>query len=167
VKGSYWYLIIIAAVLLYYAGRYIYFMPKYGSGQDAPGFTAQLMNGEEFSLSNLRGQYVLLEFWGSWCGPCRQENPLIVQLYQRYREEAFTVVSIGIETSADRWKRAIQYDGLEWDYHIGQFNNFKSEIAQLYGVRQLPTKYLIDPKGQIIAVNPTIVEVEEILSENL
>lgn len=166
-KGNYWFLIIIAAIALYYAGRYFYFMPKYKEGHKAPEFTAELIDGRQFSLSDLGGRYVLLDFWGSWCGPCRQENPLIVQLYMRYQDAGFTVVSVGIESSAERWRQAIERDGLIWDFHIGQFDNFKSPIAQQYGVRQLPTKYLIGPHGGIIAVNPSVVEVEEILSENL
>lgn len=166
-KGLYWLIAVLIALGGYFAGRWLYFKPKFDEGHMAPDFTAELMTGDTFSLAGLRGQYVLLDFWGSWCGPCRRENAVLVQLHERYRSEPFTIVSIGIESSRDRWKRAIEHDQLSWKYHIVQLDNFKSPIARKYGVRELPTKYLIDPAGEIVAVNPGMVELDEFLSERL
>ena len=164
------YILVALAVLLYFGGRYLYFMPKYSDGEQAPDFTHELLNGTAFSLSDLRGSYVLLDFWGSWCGPCRSESPKIVDLFNRYENRSvngatgFVVVNIGIEMNEQSWKRAIVRDGLDWPYHIGQFDRFASPIAKAYGVRELPTKFLIDPEGQILSVNPSIHEIEEVLS---
>lgn len=170
-KGYYFYIIIAIAVLLYFGGRYLYFKPQYASGEMAPDFSAQLLDGSDFSLSELRGHYVLLDFWGSWCGPCRKENPAISKLFKDFRprtipgSDGFVVVSVGIEMNEVSWKKAIVNDKLDWRFHIGQFNRFDSPIAKAYGVREIPTKYLIDPEGKIISVNPTVEEIERILTE--
>ncbi|RMG73568.1 MAG: TlpA family protein disulfide reductase, partial [Bacteroidetes bacterium] len=108
----------------FYLGRYLYFLPKQDAGQQAPDFGARLHTGQDFQLSQLRGQYVLLDFWGSWCGPCRAESPAMRELYHRYaqRKDAtgagFTIVSIGVEKDRARWLAAIAADGRDWPYHI-------------------------------------------------
>ena len=169
-KGYWWYIVVLIGVAAYYGGRYLYFLPKYGDGEQVEDFSAQLIDGSEFALSDLRGKYVLIDFWGSWCGPCRQENPYLVQLYNAFQgqtfsgAEGFEIVSIAIETSERSWKSAIQRDGLVWPYHIGQFDRFKSPIARQYGVREIPTKYLVGPRGNIISVNPSVQEVYDLLS---
>ena len=87
---NYWfYIAVVVAVVLFYGGRYIYFKPKYNDGQELPDFTATLLDGSEFALSDLRGKYVLVDFWGSWCGPCRYESPQLVELHQKYANEEF------------------------------------------------------------------------------
>ena len=170
-KGYYFYIAIILVVALYYGSRHFYFKPKYVNGEGAPQFTAQLINGESFSLSDLKGSYVLLDFWGSWCGPCRRQNPRVVELYQKFGSQTFkdadgfVIVGIGIEFSERSWKNAIQQDGLAWKYHIGQFDKFNSPIAKLYGVREIPTKYLINPQGDIIGVNLTFTQIEKLLQD--
>lgn len=158
---------------IYVLGRYIYLRPQFGKSEAAPEITATLWNGEAFQLSDLRGKYVLLDFWGSWCGPCRKDNPNLVELYekyngQRFREAAgFEIVSIGIETDQQRWLSAIRNDHLRWRYHISEFQNFDSPIAQQYGVRQIPTKYLLDKNGTIIGVNQSAKEIDRFLANEL
>lgn len=170
-KGYYFYIAVATAILLYFGGRYLYFKPQYTQGEIAPDFSGQLIDGSDFSLNELRGHYVLLDFWGSWCGPCRRENPEISRLFEKYRpksipgSDGFVVVSVGIEMNEVSWKKAIVSDKLDWRFHIGQFNRFDSPIPKAYGVREIPTKYLIGPDGQIIKANPTIAEVDEILSK--
>lgn len=113
---KYGWLIAVLLIAGFYIGRYLYFMPKFTNGRSAPNFTAQLMDGSSFELTDLQGQYVLLDFWGSWCGPCRAQNPSIVALYQQYNNQTFTdaegfsVLNIGVEKDSSRWARAISQD---------------------------------------------------------
>lgn len=167
------YLIPLLIVAIFLVGKYFYFKPKYINGEAAPDFSGKLLSGEDFSLSNLKGQYVLLEFWGSWCGPCRQESPKLVQLHQKFHgrqyenAEGFEIVSVAIETNDRSWKAAIQKDGLDWKYHLSENQRFKSPTPVKYGVREIPTKYLINPKGQIIGVNLSIEDIDKFLSDRL
>lgn len=163
-------LLVIAGLAL--IGNYIYRRPKYDDGEKAPDFSATLIDGSPFELKSLRGNYVLLDFWGSWCGPCRRENPELVHLFNTHRNglygdkgEQFHMVSVGIETKRARWENAIKQDGLSWPYHIIQEERFKSPIAVQYGVREIPTKYLIDPQGNILLVNPSVAEIDTYLSK--
>ena len=125
---------------------------KLGPGKMAPDFTALTPEGKPFHLSDLRGKYVLLDFWASWCGPCRLENPNIVKNYQRYKEKNFTVVSFSLDESKKAWQAAIEADHLDW-YHAGDLQGWHSAIVQLYMVPSVPKSFLIDPDGKIIAVD--------------
>ena len=153
---------LIGILLLLVAGllaRHWYFKPKFITGEKAPPFEEKLLTGADFSLESLQGSYVVLDFWGSWCGPCRKENPQWVRLYNEMKNQqfdnarSFEIVSIAIETNSEQWKRAIQKDHLVWRYHIGQFDRFRSAIAEKYGIREIPTNYFLSPKGLIIGVN--------------
>ncbi len=164
---------LLVVLILAYAGYKLYLMPKFGNGAAIPEISADLLNGEEFRLSDLKGSFVLLDFWGSWCGPCRRDNPNLVALYETFngqnfkQAKGFEIVNVAIETSEKSWKRAIEKDGLSWKYHILQNDLFKSPIAKEFGVREIPTKYLLNPKGEIIAVNPNKQEVTEVLQKAL
>jgi len=160
-------ILIIVGVLLYLGGKHLYMMPKQSSGELAPAFTAEIRSGETINLSDFKGKFVLLDFWGSWCGPCRAENPKLVDLYQKFKGKDFEILSVGIETKKDRWERAIKKDGLVWPYHFTDFKRFNSEAAKLYGVREIPTKFLIDKDGMIIGVNQSVAEIEAVLSKRL
>jgi len=159
--------------ILGYAGYYIYKMPKFSKGGTTPEFHAELMDGTSFKLSDLQGKYVMLDFWGSWCGPCRRDNPNLVRLNREYNgrqfknADGFEILSVAIETNEKSWKRAIAKDQLTWKYHIVQTDRFKSPIPSMYGVNEIPTKYLLDPKGEIIAVNPGYDETKKILDAQL
>ena len=162
-----WINIVIGVLIFGFVINYFYRLPKFNPGNAAPDFEVELLSGDNFHLSQLKGSYVLLDFWGSWCGPCRKENPDLVKLYRELQAKSdgnkpIVFVSIGIESDVEQWKRAIQRDGLEWPYQIAQLDKFSSPIATLYGVKEIPTKYIIDPDGKIIATNPSIVEMRKI-----
>lgn len=146
-------------------------MPKFDDGQKAPDFAAQTFKGEDFKLSELQGNIVLLDFWGSWCGPCLKENPQLVRLYNTYKStqfknaDKFIVVSIGLEKNESNWHRAIESYNLDWPYHISHLKRMRDPIAKLYGVREIPTKYLIDEKGNIIGVNQSFEELDAYLAK--
>lgn len=170
-------LIAILLVAGIFIGRYLYFMPKFTNGRSAPNFTAQLKDGSPFELSDLRGNYVFLDFWGSWCGPCLVQNPSIVALYQQYHgkpfKEAqdFVVVNVGIERDSARWANAIARQKLDWPHHIMDQSTslkfFNGPISDLYGIAEVPTSYLIDPQGQIIGVNMEAEQVARLLDQQL
>ena len=174
-KISFATLLPILAIGLFLGGRYIYFLPKYNSGEKAPAFSAMTHQGTEVSLESLEGNFVLIDFWGSWCGPCRAEVPGMKAIYNKYRNttfangERFEIVGVGIERKESSWRNAIDKLDLDWNYHILDLSTnmkfFNSEIATLYGIKELPTKYLLNPKGEIIGVNPSLEEIDKLLQK--
>lgn len=169
-KGN---VVFILVILIGWLGYQWYKTPKYSQGEVAPNFTSITPNGEEMSLSDFKGQYILLDFWGSWCGPCRVENPSIVQLYTKYKDvkfknaSGFTVFSVGMETNKKRWIAAIKEDNLYWKNHVSEVKRLKSDVALQYKVREIPTKYLINPEGYIIGVNMDFIEMDKFLNEQM
>jgi thiol-disulfide isomerase/thioredoxin len=162
--------ILIIVLIIAWVVKKIYLSPRQNAGDIAPDFTTSLINNETFSLSELQGHYVLLDFWASWCGPCRKENPSLVELFHTYKDQSFKgassffIVSIGLERNKEKWLQAIRTDRLRWPYHIYQENDFDSPIAELYKVKEIPRKYLINPEGMIVLVNPTVQEIHDYLS---
>ncbi len=122
-------------------------------GKIAPDFTQNDVNDQPVKLSSFRGKYVLLDFWASWCGPCRQENPNVVKTYNEYKDRNFTVLGVSLDKPGDKaaWTEAIKADNLSWT----EVSDLKSvnEAAKLYGVDAIPQNFLIDPSGRIIAKN--------------
>lgn len=123
-------------------------------GSEAPDLVGPNPNGKEYRLSDLRGQVVLIDFWASWCGPCRKENPNVVALYEKYKDKGFTVFSVSLDGSKDAWVGAIDKDQLTWPYHISDLQKWNSAISKIYGVSSIPFTVLIDAEGRVIRKNP-------------
>lgn len=119
----------------------------------APEINLADRGGQPLALSSLRGKVVLIDFWASWCGPCRQENPNVVDVYQRYKDKGFTVYSVSLDSDRDAWLRAIEADNLLWPNHVSDLNGWQSSAAVDYGVNSIPATFLIDAEGKVIATN--------------
>jgi thiol-disulfide isomerase/thioredoxin len=104
-------------------------------------------------LSDLKGKVVLIDFWASWCGPCRKENPNVVKTYEKYKDAGFTVMSVSLDSDKAKWLEAIQKDGLVWPNHVSDLGGWQSKVARLYGVGSIPQTILLDKEGKIIASN--------------
>jgi peroxiredoxin len=125
---------------------------KTQEGALAPDFTQLDVNGKAVRLSDFRGKYVLIDFWASWCGPCRRENPNVVKAYNTYKDKGFTVLGVSLDKSGDRekWLAAIEKDGLPWT-QVSDLKAWDNEAAKLYEVNAIPMNFLVDPNGKIIA----------------
>ncbi|GIV38578.1 MAG: thiol:disulfide interchange protein [Thermonema sp.] len=119
-------------------------------GSMAPDFSLPQADGTPFSLSKLRGKYVLVDFWASWCGPCRKENPQVVALYNKYKDKGFEILGVSLDEDKEAWLKAIEKDRLTW-IHVSDLKGWQNEAARLYNVNAIPMTYLIDPDGVIIA----------------
>ncbi len=140
-----------------------------GYGRPAPLFVQNDPDGNPVSLEKFKGQFVLLDFWASWCGPCRQENPNVVNAYNKYKAKNFTVLGVSLDRDKKKWVQAINDDGLTWT-HVSDLGFWSNAVAQLYRVSSIPQNYLLDPEGKIIGKNLRGYELdaflEKVLSHN-
>ncbi|MFT5859857.1 MAG: thiol-disulfide isomerase/thioredoxin [Flavobacteriaceae bacterium] len=134
-------------------------------GSAAPEIVLNNPMGQQIKLSSLRGKYVLIDFWASWCGPCRKENPNVVKLYNKYKNDGFTVYSVSLDRDKEAWKAAIQKDGLIWPNHVSDLLMWDSPMVQLYGFDGIPHTVLIDPDGNVIGVKLRGASLEQKLKE--
>jgi len=137
-------------------------------GSTAPDFTQNDVDGKPVTLSSFKGKYVLLDFWASWCGPCRQENPNVVRVYNKYKNRNFTVLGVSLDRPNGKadWLRAIKDDGLNWT-QVSDLKFWNNAAAGLYFVQSIPQNYLIDPQGKIVAKNLRGADLEAKLIELL
>jgi thiol-disulfide isomerase/thioredoxin len=140
-------------------------------GQKAPDIEMDGVDGKKVKLSSLKGKMVLIDFWASWCGPCRMENPNVVKAYNEYKDKnfvngkGFTVFGVSLDTNKDRWVKGINDDKLVWPYHVSDLQGWRNAAAQAYGVYGIPMSYLIDGDGIIVAVSPRGPALEARLKE--
>lgn len=128
-------------------------------GNKAPEIKFKNPEGKEIALSSLKGKMVLIDFWASWCGPCRHENPTVVAAYNQFKDtkfksgKGFEIFSVSLDQNKDAWIAAIKKDNLTWPYHVSDLKGWQSQAGALYQVYSIPTNFLIDGKGIIVAKN--------------
>ena len=136
------------------------------AGTVAPEITLPDMEGKMVSLSSFRGKFVLLDFWASWCQPCRGENPNVVAAYRKFKDKNFTVLGVSLDNQKGTWDKAIKDDSLSWT-QLSDLSGWKSTAVVTYGVHSIPANFLIDPTGKIIGHDLRGSQLEEVLTEVL
>lgn len=136
-------------------------------GMDAPDIEMKDPDGNTRRLSDLRGKVVLLDFWASWCGPCRHENPNVVNIYNKYHAQGFDIFSVSLDKTRDAWLKAIRDDKLAWENHVSDLNGWTSSGGKTYGIMSIPATVLISPDGKIIARNLRGQELEKAIADAL
>jgi peroxiredoxin len=124
----------------------------FGYGQVAPDFVQNDPAGQPVQLRSFRGKYVLIDFWASWCGPCRLENPNVVSAYNKYKDKNFTILGVSLDRDKPKWLQAIQQDQLNWT-HVSDLSFWNNAVAKLYRIQSIPQNFMLDPEGRIIGKN--------------
>ncbi len=129
-----------------------------------PTFTLKNANNEEISSTSFKNKYVLIDFWASWCAPCRKGNKELVKLHKEIEVSKIEIVGISVDTDIEKWKKAIEKDSIKFT-QVNDPNGFDAKTAILFGVEELPSQFLFDTKGILIAINPTKTEINNLLKK--
>ena len=160
---------LLISLFLFY--QYFSFSNEASKGKIAPEFSIKLIDDTDYNLSDSKGNYIILDFWGSWCPTCIREMPKLVNINSKFNTSYFDnkskldIVTIALEKKGDNWKKVAQKFNFNWDFQVVSYNKFvlSSPIANSYGVIDLPSKFLIDPKGYIVLSKTTFEEIETYL----
>lgn len=155
---------LLFVLILVIVGFFAHAQPR--QGQPAAEISLPDVNGNNVALSSLKGKIVLIDFWASWCGPCRQSNKHLVKLYEKYKGKGFEIYGISVDDSKDAWKKAIKYDKISW-IQVNESNSNDGRIANAWNVQRIPTSFLMNKEGVLIEMNPDDKQLEKYLKENL
>ena len=144
---------------------YIIFLNSNNGTREAPEISANNPDGKPIKLSDLRGKIVLIDFWASWCAPCRKENPTIVKLYEKYKDKDFTILSVSLDQDIINWRGAIKIDGLKWPNHISDLKGWGSAVISSYNFNAIPYTVLVNKEGKIIGEDLRGIELEQKIAE--
>jgi len=157
--------ILFTAFALLIFNTIIYAQPRAGS--KAPDIALPDANGQIIKLSSLQGKVVLLDFWASWCGPCRRSNPHTLAVYNEYKDKGFEVYGVSIDESKQAWENAVKQDQTMWKQVIDTKAGFGNELTKTWNIKYIPSTYLIDKEGTIVVVAPSNGELETWLKKLL
>lgn len=160
-------LFLVLAALVYFIYQFMYMKPTFMVGEKVPDFSTRTIDGAKFSIDDVKGKLVLMEFWGTWCGPCRKQMPELSKLYRTYKDSlhgTFEIVSLAMDDDTTALRNVIIKDTLSWPYHLREPKN-GGEISALYQIKSIPTSYLLNDQLQIIKVNPSIEDLKDMLQK--